>query len=147
MVSDLRRLGDIDLAARVKSFLPAHWGDDDWAIVFHAENLGAHVDFAHVDQTARAQLEFQEALAIRAQSYLIVDARGHVAEMRWWNVHAADRLKIEHVDRLLGTLDEVFRSHRRPYDRVGKFGGRGRPFACESVKASVSEQWTGGHEL
>src|SRR5262249_36657557 len=109
MVSDFRRLGDIDLAARVKSFLSTHWRDNDWAIVVHAENFGAHVDFADIDQTARAQLEFQEALAIRAQSYLIVDARGHVAEMRRRHVMAHHRLEVEYVDRLLGALDEVFR--------------------------------------
>src|SRR6516164_1284639 len=67
------------------------------ACVFHPEDLGRHVDLADVNQPARAELEFQEALAIGAQRDLVVDARGHVAEMRGRHVLAADRLEIEDV--------------------------------------------------
>ena len=131
MVSGFRRLGDVDFAARVEGLLPADRRDDDRGIVFHAEDLGAHIDLADVDQTARAQLEFQEAFAVGPQGDFVVHARGHVAEMRRRNVRAADRLEIEHVDRVLGTLDEIFRPERRPHDGVGKFRACGRAFTRE----------------
>ena len=81
--------------------MPADRRDDDRRVVFHAEDFGAHVDLADVDQPARPQLKLEEALAIGAQRDLVVDAGRHVAEMRRRNVVAADRLEIEHVDRLL----------------------------------------------
>src|SRR5207237_4614541 len=108
---------------------------------------GGQAYLAHAGQTARAQLELEEAFAIGPQSDFIVDARGHVAEMRRRNVRAADRLEIEHVDRVLGTLDEVFRPERRPHDGVGKFYARGRAFTREGRKTPISEQRAGCQEL
>src|ERR1700757_4174092 len=109
MVADFRRFGDSNLTAHVKGFLPADGRDDDWGIVFHAKDFGAHVDLADIDQTTRPQLKLEKAFAIGPQGDFIVDARGHVAEMRRRNVGTTDRLEIKYVDRLLRALDEVFR--------------------------------------
>src|SRR5262249_58883077 len=77
----------------------------------------------------------------------VVDARGHVAEMRGRHVLAADRLEIEDVDRLLGRLDEVVRAHGRPHQRIGKPAAGRKPFAGKGVEPSSGEQRTSGQEL
>ena len=66
MVAGFRRLGDGDLPVRVKGVVAAGWRDHDRAIVAGAEDFGRHVDLADVDEPARPQLEFLEALAIGA---------------------------------------------------------------------------------
>src|SRR5262249_43829936 len=111
------------------------------------EDLGRRVDLADVDQPARTELEFQEALAIGAQRDLVVDAEGHVAEMRGRNVLAADRLEIEDVDRLLGRFDELFGAHGRPHQGIGELAPGRKPFAGEGVEPSGGEQRTSGQEL
>src|SRR5262249_20228161 len=88
-----------------------------------------------------------EALAIGTQRDLVVDARGHVAEMRGRDVLAADRLEIEDVDRLLGRFDKVVRAHGRPHQRIGKLAAGRKPFAGKGVKSSGGEQRTSGQEL
>src|SRR5262245_60735765 len=45
------------------------------------ETVGAHFHLARVAECSRTELELEEALALRAQSYLIGDARGHLADM------------------------------------------------------------------
>ncbi len=74
---------------------------------------------------------FRKPFAIGAQRDLVVDARGHVAEMRGRHVLAADRLEIEHVDRVLGRLDELVRAHRRPHQRIGQLAPGDQSFAGE----------------
>src|SRR5947209_20289483 len=120
MVAGFCRLCNRDFAFRVERALSPDRRDDDRRRIFHAEQFDAHVDLADVDESPRAQLEFQEAVAIGAQRYLIVDAGSHVTEMRRWDIDPADRLEIENVDRLLRALDQVFGLERSPRDRVGK---------------------------
>ena len=96
---------------------------------------------------ARAQLELQEVLAIAPQRHLVVDARRHVAEMRRRHVRAHDRLEIEHVDRVLGRLDEVLGLERRPYDGVGKLGSGLGPLPGESFEPAGGQQRAPGQEL
>ena len=118
MVPRLRRSGDGDLALRVEGFLPADRRDHDRAVVFHPENVGAHVDLADIDEAARPQLEFQEAFSVGAQRDFVVDAGGHVTEMRRRHVHTAGCLEIEDVDRLLGSFDQFVGLQRRPEHRI-----------------------------
>src|SRR5262245_29669834 len=147
MVADLCRPGGGDLALVMKGSLAADRREHDRACILLPEDLGRHVDLADVDQPARPELEFQEAFAISAQRDLVVDAGGHVAEMRGRNVIAADRLEIEDVDRLLGRLDEVVGAHGRPHQRIGKLGPGRKPFAGEGFKPSGGKQRTSGQEL
>ena len=126
MVAGARGFRHRDFAFGVERLLSADRRDDDRRVVAHAENLGAHVDLADVDQAARTQHEFQEAFAIGAQRDFIVDAGRHVAEMRRRNVGAADRLEIENVDRLLRALDQVLGLERRPHDGIGQLRARRR---------------------
>src|SRR5215831_17519778 len=125
-----------DLALVVKGSLAADRREHDGACIFQPEDLGRHVDLADVDQPARTKLEFQEALAIGAQRDLVVDAGGHVAEMRGWNVLAADQFEIEDVDRVLGRLDEIVRAHGRPHQRIGKLGAGHESFAGKSFQCA-----------
>src|SRR5262249_17911074 len=111
MVADLGGARGGDLALVVEGSLAADRREHDRACVFHPEDLGRHVDLADVDQPARTELEFQKALAIGAQRDLVVDAGGHVAEMRGRNVLAADRLQIGDVDAHLGQLAQVIVAH------------------------------------
>jgi len=133
MVAGLGGAGGGDLAFVVEGSLPADRREHDRACIFHPENLGRRVDLADVDQPARTELEFQEALAVGAQRDLVVDTRGHVAKMRGRNVLAADRLEIEDVDRLLGRLDELVGAHGRPHQRIGKLGAGHESFAGKSI--------------
>src|SRR5262249_61279710 len=98
--------------------------------------------------TPRISVDMSTLLtSIGAQRDLVVDARGHVAEMRGRNVLAADRLEIEDVDRLLGRFDKVVRAHGRPHQRIGKLAAGRKPFAGEGVKSSGGKQRTPGQEL
>jgi hypothetical protein len=144
MVADLGGARGRDLALVVEGSLAADRREHDRACIFHSEDLGRHVDLADVDQPARTELEFQEAFAVGAQRDLVVDARGHVAEMRGRNVLAADRFEIEDVDRLLGRLDELVGAHGRPHQRIGKLAAGRKPFAGKGVKPSGGEQRTSG---
>ena len=94
--------------------------DDDRRRVARAEDLGAHVDLLDIDQPPRPQLELEEAFAVRAQRHLVVDAGGHVAEVRRRHVLPRHRLEIEHVDRFLRALDQLVRLERGPRDGVGR---------------------------
>src|SRR6516165_7585173 len=140
MISDLGGARGADFAVVMKRALAADRRDDDRAIVFDPQNVGRHVDLAHVDEPARAQHEFLEILAIAAQRDFVVDAGGHVAEMRGRDVLAADRLEIEDVDCFLRRLDQIVRAHRPPHQRVRKLGARHRPFAGKCFKPTSGEQ-------
>ena len=145
MVAGLCRLCSGEFTVLVEGLLSADRCDNDRGVIFHAQNLGRHVDLADVDEPTRAKLELQEPLAIGAKRDLIVDTRCHVAEMRGRNVLSAHRLEIEHVDRLLWRFDELVGTHGRPRQRVGKFGPRRESFAG---KCSVgAEQRTRSQEL
>ena len=120
-------------------------GDDDWRIVALAENFGRHVDLADVDQPARAELEFQKALAVGAQRDVVVDAGGHIAEMRRRHVLVHHRFEIEHVERLLGTRNQVVVVARRPDERIGRTL-RNR-LRRERRKAAAGEQRACGEKL
>ena len=147
VVADFGRLGGRDLALLVEGLLAADRGHHDRGVVFDAQDLGRHVDLADVDQPPRAELEFQEAFAIGAQRDFVVDAGGHVAEMRGRDSRTHDRLEIEHVDRVLRRLDEILRAQRRPDDGVGKLGPRNRPLAGEGFNPAGGEQRAAGQEL
>ena len=74
MIAGLGRLGGGDFAVGMERALAADRCDHDRRVVFHAKNVGAHVDLADVDQPARAKLKFEEALAVGAQRHLVIDA-------------------------------------------------------------------------
>jgi hypothetical protein len=118
MVPCLGRPGDGDLAIGMKGAVAAGRRDDDRAVIDRAEDLGAHVDGADIDESSRAQREFPEALAVGAQSRFIVDAGGHVTEMRRRNVVLHDRLEVEDVQRLLGIADQLVEIARSPVGRI-----------------------------
>src|SRR5262249_50556712 len=119
----------------------------DRAVVLHTENLGRHVDLADIDEATRAQLELEEVLAVATQGHLVVDARGHVAEMCGWHVVAAHRLEVEDVDRLLRRLYQLVRFHRPPHQGIGQLVARQEHLAGESLKATGGEQRTAGEKL
>src|SRR5437879_12599377 len=141
MAAGFRRAGDGELALGMEELVAPRRRDDDRRAPPAAEELAAHVDLGDVVEAARAQLELQEALAIGAQRHLVVDARGHVAEMRRRHGLARHRLELEHVDRLGRRLDEILRPKRRPEDRIGK--PRRRCRAVEIGRASWRERGGG----
>ena len=120
MVADLGGGGDRGLAVGVIAFVPAGGRQEDRRVVFHPENLGRHVDLADVDQTSRPQLEFLEAFAIGPQGDVVVDAAGHVAEMRRRNVLRRHRLEVEYVDGFLRRGDQLVERARRPDHGIGQ---------------------------
>ncbi len=120
MIAGLGRARDAFLAVGMIGFMAAGRIDDDRRFVALAENFRAHVDLADVDQPARAELEFQKALAVGAQRDVVVDAGGHVAEMRRRHVLVHHRLEIEYVERFLGAGDQMVVVARRPDERIGR---------------------------
>jgi len=74
VVAGLGRPRRSGLALVVKRSLAPYGRQHDRRAVFHAENVDAHIDLAHVDETARPQLEFQEALPVSPQRDLVVYA-------------------------------------------------------------------------
>jgi hypothetical protein len=85
----------------------------------HAEDLGAHIDLADLDQPPRPQLKFAEAVAIGAQGHFVIGAGGHVAEMRRRNVLLRDRLEVENVQRLRGVGNQFIEVAWSPVRRIG----------------------------
>src|SRR4030095_10805267 len=98
MVARPRAARHRDLAFGVEGLLPAHRRDDDGTGVAHAEDLGARIDLAYVDQAPRPELELDKTFAVRAQGHFVVDPGGHVAEVRGGNVLARHRLPSEDSD-------------------------------------------------
>ena len=147
MAAGFRRAGDGELALGMEELVASRRRNDDRRAPPAAEELAAHVDLGDVVEAARAQLELQEALAIGTQRDLVVDARGHVAEMRRGHGLARHRLEIEHVDRLGRRFDEVLGSQRRPEDRIGKPRRRRRAVGGERAEAGIGQQRTAGQEL
>jgi hypothetical protein len=119
MVAALGGARDGKLSVRMKGAVAARRRDHDRAVVGRAQNIRAHVDLADVDQPARAQGEFAEALPIGAQRDFVVGAGRHVAEMRRRHVLLHHRLEIEDVDRLARVLDQFVEVARCPFHRVG----------------------------
>ena len=119
MIAGFGRPRDACLAVRMVGLMPAGRIDDDRRLVFLTEDFRAHVDLADVDQPARPQLEFQKALAVGAQRDVVVDARGHVAEMGRRHVLVHHRLEVEHVERFLGAGNELVVIARRPDIGIG----------------------------
>jgi hypothetical protein len=74
MVAGLGRPRDTRLRIVMERALAADRRAHDRRTVFGAEDVDAHVDLADVDEAARAELEFQEALAVGAERHLVVDA-------------------------------------------------------------------------
>ena len=140
MIAGLGGASGGSLAVVMERALAADRRQHDRRIVFRAEDVDAHIDLAHVDEPPRPELEFQEPLAVGAQGHFVVDAGGHVAEMRRRDVLAADRLEIEDVDRLLGRVDEIFGAHRPPHQRVRKLRSRRGPFAGERRERTAGQQ-------
>ena len=85
-----------------------------------AEQLHPRVELADIDQAARPELEFLEALAVGAQRHLVVDAGRHVAEMRRRHVLVRDQLEVEHVERLARAADQLVERARSPDHRIGQ---------------------------
>jgi hypothetical protein len=86
-------------------------------------------------------MEFLEALAVGAQGGVVVDARGHVAEMRRRQVLVRHQLEVEYVERLAWAADQLVEGARAPHHRVGQT----LDFLGERFGAA--EQWAGGEEL
>jgi hypothetical protein len=116
MVAGFRSLGDRDFRIGMKGAVAAGRRNHDWAVVFCAEDLGADVDLADIDEPP--QLEFAEAFAVGAQGRFVIDAGGHVAEMRRRNVLLHDRLEVENVKRLRGVGYQFVEVARGPVRRV-----------------------------
>ena len=96
----------------------------------------AHVDLADVDQPARAEHEFQEALAVGAQRDLVVDAGRHVAEMR--GRHACARITGSKSNTLIASFGLLIRSSvlsGAHMMRSGSLVPGDRSFAGESLEA------------
>jgi hypothetical protein len=83
------------------------------AVVRRAENVGAHVDFADVDEPSRPQRKVTKSLPIGTQRYLIVHSGGHVTEMRRRHI-LHQGLEVEDIQRLLGVFDQFTKIARRP---------------------------------
>ena len=107
MIADARCLCDGHLAVRMKELIATSRTHENWGIVFSAEQFDAHVDLRNIVEPARAQLQLQESLAIGSQGALVVDSRGHVAEMRWWHILARDGLEVEDVNRVLWAFNQL----------------------------------------
>jgi hypothetical protein len=122
----------------------AGWRDHDRAIVAGAEDFGRHFDLADIDQPARPQLEFLEALAIGAQRHLVVGAGDDDAEMPRRQILLRDRLEVEDVERLLWIGDDVVQVARRPHHRIGR---PRRQALRESGQGPRSHERTGGEKL
>ncbi len=118
MVAGFRSLGDGDLRVGMKGAVAAHRRKDDRTVVFCAEDVGAHVDLADIDEPPRPQLEFPEALAVGTQGHFVIDARGHVSEMRRRNILLHDRLEVENVKRLRRVGNQLVEIARRPVSRI-----------------------------
>src|SRR6202158_6101374 len=118
MVAGFRGLGDGDLRIGMKGAVAAGRRNNDRAVVFRADDLGADVAFAGVDEPARAQLEFLENLAVGTQGYFVIDACGHVTEMRRRNVLLHHRLEVENVKRLRGIGNQFVEVARGPVCRI-----------------------------
>jgi hypothetical protein len=73
-----------------------------------------------IDEAPRPQRQFPETLAVGAQGDFVVDAGGHVTEMRRRNVLLHDRFEVEDVQRLGGIGDQLVGIARRPLCRVGR---------------------------
>jgi hypothetical protein len=144
MIAGLGGAGDALFAIRVVALVAAGRRNDDRAVELHAEEVDAHVDLAHVDQAARPQLVFQETLAVGAQRDLVVDAGGHVAEVRRRHVLRHYRLEIEDVDGFLRVRDQLVEGARRPDHRIGQ---QARPLGREGGEVGVREQRARGQEL
>ena len=104
MIVRTRGLCYRNLPVGVKEFVAANRAHEDRRIILGAEKLYAGIDFGHVIEPAREQLEFQEPLAVGAQRDLVVDAGRHVAEMRRRHVLMCHWLEVENVDRVLRAL-------------------------------------------
>ncbi len=118
MVAGFRSLGDRDLRIGMKGAVAARRRNHDWAVVFCAEDLGADVDLADIDEPPRPQLKFPEALAVGTQGHFVIGPRGHVAEMRRRNIFPHDRLEVENVKRLRGVGNQFVEVARGPVRRV-----------------------------
>jgi hypothetical protein len=92
----------------------------------------------------RHELEFEKILAVGAQRNLVVEAGGHVAEMRGRGVLAAHRFEVEHIDRVLWTIDQCAAARRRPYHRIGQFGRR---FHAVGPQSAGCQQWASSEVL
>jgi hypothetical protein len=147
MVAELRGIGNSDLTVRIVSAIAAGRRDANRVVIGHAKDLDLAVDLGHIVEAARAQLEFEEALAIGAQRHFVIDARRHIAEMSRRHVVAADRLEVEDVDCLLWALDKVVRIERRPDQRIRRLRGRRGAFTGKGRKPAAGEQWTAGQKL
>ena len=143
MIAGAHGLGDSNLAVGVKGFVAAGRAHENRRIKLGAEKLHAGIDFGHVPETAREELEFQEPLAVRAQRDLVIDAGGHVAEMRRRHVFVCHRLEVEHVDCVLRAFNK-FAARRRPNHRIGQLGRR---FHAVSRYCARREQRTSGQVL
>ena len=147
MIAALRRVGDSDFAVGVVGPIASGRCDADQQVIFHAEDLNAGVDLGNVVQAPRPQLKFQKALAIGAQRDFIIDAGRHVAEMRRRHVLAAHRLKVEHVDRLIGALDRILGIERGPVAGIRKPSHGCRDLARDRSPSAGRQQRAAGQEL
>src|SRR5262249_32843824 len=66
----------------MKGLICAGWADENRRGIPRAQDLSAGINVGHVNEAARAQLEFLETFPIGTQGHFIVDAGRHVAEVR-----------------------------------------------------------------
>src|ERR1700721_1454299 len=123
MIAGTRGLCYGNLALGVKEFVATNGAHEDRRIILGAEKLHAGIDFGHVIEAAREELELQEPLAVGAQCNLVVDAGRHVAEMRRRYVLVCHWLEVENVDRVLRAFNQ-FALRLPPNHRVRQLGCR-----------------------
>jgi hypothetical protein len=120
VIARLGRARDRELSFRVVGAVRSSWRQHDRAAVGLAEQLEPGVERTDIDQAARSQVEFTEALAVGPQGRVVVDAARHVAEMRRRHVLVRDRLEVEHVERLARTTDQFVEAALAPHHRIGQ---------------------------
>lgn len=68
---------------------------------------------------APPELKFEKAHAIGPQGHIVIDALGHIPEMRRLPVLVHHRLEVEHVECLFRARNQVIVVARRPHIGVG----------------------------
>jgi hypothetical protein len=90
----------------MKHLVRARGGDEDRLVVTLAEELDRHIDIADIDEPSRQQLELIESLAVDAHDRAVVGALRHIGVMARIDLRADHGLEIEHVDGIVGALNE-----------------------------------------
>jgi len=84
----------------MESFLAAGGTDENWCFPGCSKQFSVQVRTDDTAQPPRPQLDLLESLAIGLQRRVVVNASGHVTEVRWRDSAARGFLEIHHVERI-----------------------------------------------